>query len=44
MKGGDDVYINVEPNVLQYVNFLVEADLVQYHRNDRTRIRVTELL
>jgi len=44
MKGGDDIYIEVMPNTLQYINFLVESDIVQYHRNDKTRIRLTELL
>lgn len=44
MKGGDDVYVNVTPDVLDYVNFLLEADIVQYHRNDKTKIRMTELL
>ncbi|XP_029178772.1 uncharacterized protein LOC114946451 isoform X2 [Nylanderia fulva] len=44
MKGGDDVYVNVSPDVLDHVNFLVENDIVQYHRNDKTKIRMTELL
>lgn len=44
MKGGDDSYVDVTPNVLNYVNFLLEADIIQYHRNDRTKIRMTELL
>ncbi|XP_072762062.1 uncharacterized protein [Anoplolepis gracilipes] len=44
MKGGDDIYINVTPDVSYYVNFLIENDIVQYHRNDKTRIRMTELL
>ncbi|EFN63009.1 hypothetical protein EAG_03095 [Camponotus floridanus] len=44
MKGGDDVYVDVIPDVLYYVNFLIENDIVQYHRNNKTRIRMTELL
>lgn len=44
MKGGDDVYVNVTPQILNYVNFLLEADIVQYHRNDKTKVRMTELL
>ncbi|EZA55914.1 hypothetical protein DMN91_010633 [Ooceraea biroi] len=44
LKGGDDVYIDITPDTLKYINFLVEADIAQYHRNDRTRIRMTELL
>ena len=31
VKGGDDVYVNVTPDVLDYVNFLIEANIVQYH-------------
>ncbi|XP_012060197.1 PREDICTED: uncharacterized protein LOC105623414 [Atta cephalotes] len=44
MKGGDDVYIDVMPNVLTYINFLLEADIIQYHPNDKTRIRMIEIL
>ncbi|XP_012527437.1 uncharacterized protein LOC105831678 [Monomorium pharaonis] len=44
MKGGDDIYVDVTPNILNYVYFLLEADIIQYHRNDKTKIRMTELL
>ncbi|XP_011633678.1 uncharacterized protein LOC105424891 [Pogonomyrmex barbatus] len=44
MKGGDDMYIDVTPNTLNYINFLLEADIIQYHRNDKTKIKMTELL
>ncbi|CAL1679382.1 unnamed protein product [Lasius platythorax] len=44
MKGGDDVYVDVTPDVSDYINFLIEANIVQYHRNDKTKIRMTELL
>lgn len=44
LKGGDDSYVDVMPNVLNYINFLLEADIIQYHRNDKTKIRMTELL
>lgn len=44
MKGGDDSYIDVMPNILNYINFLLEADIVQYHPNDKTKIKMTELL
>lgn len=44
MKGGDDVYIDVIPNELNYINFLLEADIIQYHPNDKTKIRMMELL
>ncbi|XP_018351691.1 PREDICTED: uncharacterized protein LOC108754117 isoform X1 [Trachymyrmex septentrionalis] len=44
MKGGDDVYVDVTPNVLTYINFLLEADIIQYHPNDKTKIRMIEIL
>ncbi|XP_011146565.1 uncharacterized protein LOC105187448 isoform X2 [Harpegnathos saltator] len=44
MKGGDDVYVNVTPEILDCVNFLLEADIVQYHRNDKNKVKMTELL
>jgi len=44
MKGGDDIYVDVTPNVLNYINFLLEADIIQYHRNDKAKIRMIELL
>lgn len=44
MKGGDDIYVNVTPNISFYVNFLIENNIVQYHCNDKTKIRMTELL
>lgn len=44
MKGGDDTYIDVIPDVSYYVNFLIENDIIQYHRNNKTKIRMTELL
>lgn len=44
MKGGDDVYVNITPEVLDCVNFLLETDIVQYHRNDKTKVRMTELI
>ncbi|XP_043280267.1 uncharacterized protein [Venturia canescens] len=43
-QGGDDVYINVEPENLVFAKFLVEADIAVYHRNDRSKIKMTELL
>ncbi|XP_014469635.1 PREDICTED: uncharacterized protein LOC106741803 [Dinoponera quadriceps] len=44
MKGGDDVYVKVRPEILDCVNFLLEADIAQQHRNDKTQVRMTELL
>lgn len=43
-KGGDNAYVDVKPETLDYVNFLLEADIVQCHRNDKTKIKLTELL
>lgn len=44
MKGGDDVYVSITPDVSYYVNFLIENNIAQYHRNNKTKIRMTELL
>lgn len=44
LKGGDDVYVDVTPDDLEFVYYLLEANIVQYHRNDRTKIRMTEML
>lgn len=43
-KGGDDVYIDVDSKTYNYVKFLVEADIVAYHPNDKTKIRLVDLL
>ncbi|KYN11817.1 PREDICTED: uncharacterized protein LOC108767886 [Trachymyrmex cornetzi] len=43
-KGGDDVYVDVTPNELTFIYFLMEADIIQYHPNDETKIRMMELL
>ncbi|XP_015601061.1 uncharacterized protein LOC107270503 [Cephus cinctus] len=43
-RGGDDLYINIFPETLQYAKFLVEADIAVYHRNDKSKIRLTDLL
>ncbi|XP_012217140.1 uncharacterized protein [Linepithema humile] len=43
-KGGDDVYIDVTPDVLEFVHYLLEANIIQYHRNDKTKIKMIELL
>ncbi|XP_011881269.1 PREDICTED: uncharacterized protein LOC105569422 [Vollenhovia emeryi] len=43
-KGGDNVYVDVTPDVVSYINFLLEADLIQYHPNDKNKVRMTELL
>ncbi|XP_008215114.2 uncharacterized protein LOC100117389 [Nasonia vitripennis] len=42
-KGGDDLYITVTPDVLDFVNFLEEADIIQFHPNDKTKIKLRNL-
>ncbi|OXU26447.1 hypothetical protein TSAR_012031 [Trichomalopsis sarcophagae] len=42
-KGGDDLYIDVTPNVLDFVNFLHEAAIIQFHPNDGTKIKLINL-
>lgn len=42
-KGGDDVYIEVNSTVIQYMNFLLEADLITHHRNDKSKIKLVDL-
>ncbi|KYN00765.1 PREDICTED: uncharacterized protein LOC108775633 [Cyphomyrmex costatus] len=44
VKGGDDVYVDVTSVALRYVNILLEADIIQYHPNNKTKIRIIELL
>ncbi|XP_076757045.1 uncharacterized protein LOC143427073 [Xylocopa sonorina] len=43
-KGGDDTYVDVSPQDLLFVNFLVEAGIVAYHRNDKTKVRLMDML
>lgn len=43
-KGGDDIYVDVIPETLDAVKFLVEADIIAYHPNDKNRIKMVELL
>lgn len=44
MKGGDEVYVDVPPELADCVNFLIEADIAVYHRNDKTIIRLMDLV
>ncbi|XP_034952477.1 uncharacterized protein [Chelonus insularis] len=43
-KGGDNVYIDVDPYFLDCIEFLIEADIVTYHRNDKNKIRLMDLV
>ncbi|KOX74565.1 hypothetical protein WN51_00520 [Melipona quadrifasciata] len=43
-KGGNDLYVNVTPEILHFVNFLIEADIAVYHRNDKTKVRLMNML
>ncbi|XP_078040825.1 uncharacterized protein LOC144472040 [Augochlora pura] len=43
-KGGDDVYVDITPDVLDFVNFLIEADIAIKHRNDSNKIRLMDML
>jgi len=44
MAGGDDVYIDIKPDELNFAKFLVEADIAMYHRNDKSKIKMMDLL
>ncbi|XP_031836060.1 uncharacterized protein LOC116428510 isoform X2 [Nomia melanderi] len=43
-KGGDKRYIDVNSEVLDFVNFLIEADIGMYHRNDRNKVKLMDML
>lgn len=43
IKGGVDVYVDVTPETIDYVNYLTTADLIVYHQNDRSKVRLAEL-
>lgn len=43
-RGGDDVYIEVGPENLIFAKFLVEADIAVYHRNDKSKIKMQDLV
>ncbi|KOC67744.1 hypothetical protein WH47_11145 [Habropoda laboriosa] len=43
-KGGDDLYVNITPQHLVFVHFLIEADIVMYHRNDKSKVRLMDML
>ncbi|XP_012135859.1 uncharacterized protein LOC100883389 isoform X2 [Megachile rotundata] len=43
VKGGDDVYVDVTSEVLDFVNFLIEADIATYHRNDKSKVKLTDI-
>ncbi|XP_057318112.1 uncharacterized protein LOC130663068 [Microplitis mediator] len=43
-KDGDEKYIEVDKISLDCVQSLIEADIAMYHRNDRNKIRLVDLL
>ncbi|XP_074109654.1 uncharacterized protein LOC141534286 [Cotesia typhae] len=43
-KEGDEKYIDVEDVSLDCVKSLIEADIAMYHRNDRNKIRLVDLI
>ncbi|XP_033327281.1 uncharacterized protein LOC117220924 [Megalopta genalis] len=43
-KGGDDVYVDMTPDVIDFANFLIEADIATKHRNDSNKIRLMDML
>ncbi|XP_043505063.1 uncharacterized protein LOC122526024 [Polistes fuscatus] len=43
-KGGDDIYVDMTPEILDCAKFLVEADIAMYHPNDTNKIKMIELL
>ncbi|XP_011495525.1 PREDICTED: uncharacterized protein LOC105360331 [Ceratosolen solmsi marchali] len=42
-KGGDDLYIDVTPDTLDFINFLEEADIIQFHPHDKTKIKLMNM-
>lgn len=44
MKGGNEVYIDVDPAAVDCVHFLIDADVAVYHRNDKNKIRLVDLI
>ncbi|XP_076300197.1 uncharacterized protein LOC143218711 isoform X2 [Lasioglossum baleicum] len=44
VKGGDDVYVDIIPEAVDFSNFLIEADIAAYHRNDKNKIRLVDMI
>ena len=42
--GGNELYLDVTPDVFDFVNFLIEADIAVHHRNDKTKVRLMDML
>ncbi|XP_058805592.1 uncharacterized protein LOC131672408 isoform X2 [Phymastichus coffea] len=42
-KGGDDLYIDVSKDTFDFALFLEEADIVQFHPNDKKKIKLRNL-
>ena len=43
-RGGNELYLDVTPDVCEFVNFLIEADIAVLHRNDKTKVRLMDML
>ncbi|XP_043258727.1 uncharacterized protein LOC122400977 [Colletes gigas] len=45
LSGGDDVYVDILPEQeLHFTNFLIEADIIMHHRNDKNKVRLMDML
>ncbi|XP_076652007.1 uncharacterized protein LOC143358613 [Halictus rubicundus] len=44
VKGGDDIYVDIIPEVVDFANFLIEADIAACHRNDKNKIRLMDMI
>ncbi|XP_011305344.1 uncharacterized protein [Fopius arisanus] len=44
IKGGNEVYIDVDPQSVDCVHFLIDADIAVYHRNDNHKVRLMDLI
>ncbi|KAJ8687986.1 hypothetical protein QAD02_023781 [Eretmocerus hayati] len=42
-KGGDNLYITRKPEHADFVAFLDEADITQYHPHDKTKVKLRDL-
>ena len=43
-RGGNDLYVDITPDVFDFVNFLVEADIAVFHRNDKSKVRLMDMM
>lgn len=40
---GNDIYVDLVPDVMDAAHFLLEADLIVYHKYDKTKVRLIDL-